>query len=314
MTKQRMIVKDNDLIGATYSLGVAEQRVIFLAIIEAREQDKLIDAMGLLRISAKSYQNQFNVSKQTAYEALKKAVIGLFYAELEYSQTDQKTGKQAHHKIRWVEHIAYIDDAACVDLQFTSSIIPLITRLKERYTEYELKQISGLRSEYAIRLYELLSQWRSVGKVPNMTLQDLRKKLGVADDKYQEISDLKKRVIRLAISQINDNTDLIAAYHQTKTGREVTGISFTFKQKKTIEHDSAANDNGFIKLTPAQINLFSTKLAALGELGSRAPVGASTADFATLIANDLADPNKQARYAPYLAKVGYQPTKRKAKA
>lgn len=312
MTKQQIIVKDNDLIGASYSLGVAEQRVIFLAIIEAREQDKLIDAMGLLRISAKSYQNQFNVGKQTAYEALKKAVLGLFYAELEYSQTDQKTGKQAHHKIRWVEHIAYIDDAACVDLQFTSSIIPLITRLKERYTEYELKQISGLRSEYSIRLYELLSQWRGVGKVPNMTLQDLRKKLGVADDKYREINDLKKRVIKLAISQINEHTDLIAAYHQSKTGREVTGISFTFKKKKTIEHDSAAND-GFIKLTPSQINLFSRKLAALHELGSKAPIGASLEQFATMIADDLAHPKRQARYAPYLAKVGYQTTKRKAK-
>ena len=44
-----MVTKDNDLVGASYSLGVAEQRLIFLAIIKAREQHKLIDAMGLLR-------------------------------------------------------------------------------------------------------------------------------------------------------------------------------------------------------------------------------------------------------------------------
>ena len=88
----------------------------------------------------------------------------MFNAELEYSQIDKETGKLAHHKRRWVEHIVYIDDAACVDLQFTSSIIPLITRLDERYTEYELKQVSELQSEYAIRLYELLIQYRTHGQ------------------------------------------------------------------------------------------------------------------------------------------------------
>jgi hypothetical protein len=36
MTKKQMVSKDNYLIGANYSLGVAEQRLIFLAIIEAR--------------------------------------------------------------------------------------------------------------------------------------------------------------------------------------------------------------------------------------------------------------------------------------
>ena len=62
-------------------------------------------------------------------------------------------------------------------------------------------------------------------------------------------------------------------------------------------------------MTDSQISTFSAKLAALPELGSNAPIGKSTAEFAAIIASDLADENKQMRYMPYLAKLGYQPKK-----
>ena len=57
--------------------------------------------------------------------------------------------------------IAYVENEAIVKLVFSSAIIPLITRLEEQFTSYELKQISGLNSAYAVRLYELLIAWRS---------------------------------------------------------------------------------------------------------------------------------------------------------
>lgn len=299
-----MVTKDNDLIGASYSLGVAEQRLIFLAIIKAREQHKLIDAMGLLRIDSKSYERQFNVSRQTAYEALKTAVTGLFYAELEYSKIDKETGKLAHHKRRWVEHIVYIDDAACVDIQFTNSIIPLITRLDERYTEYELKQVSELQSEYAIRLYELLIQYRAIGKTNLIPLEDLRSKLGVDPSHYRIMSDFKRRVLKHAINLINIHTDIDASFEQKKEGRVITGFIFTFKQKKLPKQ--IATDDGYIKMTDKQISTFSSKLALLSELGSNAPMGASTDDYAKVIANELRDSDKQKKYSKHLEKLGFK--------
>ena len=67
----------------------------------------------------------------------------------------------------------------------------------------------------------------------------------------------------------------------------------------------------FHNMTDSQVKTFSAKLAALPELGSNAPIGKSTAEFAAIIANDLVDENKQAQYMPYLAKLGYQPKKHK---
>ena len=228
---KQLVTKDNSLIGASYSLGVVEQRLIFLAIIEAREQKTLIEAGGLLRIYAQSYAKQFNVEKHTSYEAMKRAVEGLYEAGFAYSKIDERSGKIGNYKSRWVDKIGYIDDLGCVELVFASDVIPLITRLEARYTEYELKQVVGLQSEYAIRLYELIIQWRSVGKTSQISLVELREKLGLVDE-YQRIEAFKRRVLDLAITQINEHTDITSEYEQHKQGRVIIGFTFKFKVKK----------------------------------------------------------------------------------
>lgn len=231
MSKKQIVSKDNALIGASYSLGVAEQRLIFLAIIEAREQKTLIEAGGLLRINAKSYEKQFDVEKHTSYEAMKRAVEGLYEAGFEYSKIDEASGKMGHYKSRWVDKIGYIDDLGCVELVFATDVIPLITRLEERYTEYELKQVSGLQSEYSIRLYELMIQWRSVGKTNVILLDDLRSKLGISANQYKKMCNFKARVLDLAIEQINEHTDIKAKYKQHKNGTKISGFQFFLNQK-----------------------------------------------------------------------------------
>jgi plasmid replication initiation protein len=247
MNKQ-LVTKDNSLIGASYSLGVVEQRLIFLAIIEAREQKTLIEAGGLLRIYAQSYAKQFDVEKHTSYEAMKRAVEGLYEAGFAYSKLDERSGKIGRYKSRWVDKIGYIDDLGCVELVFASDVIPLITRLEARYTEYELKQVVGLQSEYAIRLYELIIQWRSVGKTNPISLTELREKLGLVDE-YKRIEAFKRRVLDLAVKQINEHTDITVEYEQHKQGRVIMGFTFRFKVKKDkkkigteVAGDDANND------------------------------------------------------------------------
>src|SRR5699024_8564128 len=109
MSKKQLVTKDNDLIGASYSLGLAEQRLIFLAIIEAREQSVFINVGKSLRIYAKSYEKQFSVEKHTSYEAMKRAVNGLYEAGFSYVKIDEASGKPITYKSRWVEKIGYAD-------------------------------------------------------------------------------------------------------------------------------------------------------------------------------------------------------------
>ncbi|MFP3454510.1 RepB family plasmid replication initiator protein, partial [Bacillus sp. SIMBA_154] len=79
--------------------------------------------------------------------ALKSAANGLFESYFEYEDIHKQTGKPAHRVVRWAQTVTYIDKAGMIELQFTDAVIPLITRLSEQYTEYDLKQVSELQSE-----------------------------------------------------------------------------------------------------------------------------------------------------------------------
>lgn len=314
MDKQ-LVTKDNSLIGASYSLGVVEQRLIFLAIIEAREQKTLIEAGGLLRIYAQNYAKQFDVEKHTSYEAMKRAVEGLYEAGFAYSKLDKLSGKMGRYKSRWVDKIGYIDDLGCVELVFASDVIPLITRLEARYTEYELKQVVGLQSEYAIRLYELIIQWRSVGKTNPISLAELREKLGLVNE-YKRIEAFKRRVLDLAVKQINEHTDITVEYEQHKQGRVITAFTFRFKVKvKSKDKAILSNRDGNtpdmltpLKMTDKQKGVFAAKLSRMSELSSYSKPGEDYLQFAARIEDDLLDNSKYAFYIPYLEKLGFKPS------
>ncbi len=208
-----------------------EQRLILLAIIEARENGQGINANDPLTIHAESYIHQFGVHRNTAYQALKDACDDLFARQFSY-QFKNERGNIEHVKSRWVSEVRYVDADAVVKLIFAPAVVPLITRLEERFTKYDIDQISGLSSAYSVRLYELLIQWRSTGKTPVIELADFRKRIGVLDTEYKRMAQLKERVLELAIKQINEHTDIIVTYKQHKAGRVITGFSFAFTQKK----------------------------------------------------------------------------------
>jgi len=115
--------------------------------------------------------------------------------------------------------------------------VPLITRLEEQFTQYDIEQVSGLSSAYAVRMYELLICWRTTGKTPIIELGEFRKRIGVLDSEYTRTDNLKMRVIEHSIKQINEHTDITASYEQHKKGRTITGFSFKFKQKKKINFE-----------------------------------------------------------------------------
>ena len=162
---------------ASYNLDLVEQRLILLAIVEARESGKGINANDPLTVHAESYINQFGVAEQTTYQALKDACDDLFARQFSYQEINER-GNTENVRSRWVSEVRYVDAEATVKLIFAPIVIPLITRLEERFTQYEMKQISELSTGYAIRLYELLICWRTTGKTPIIELADFRQKNG----------------------------------------------------------------------------------------------------------------------------------------
>lgn len=305
-----LVVKDNALINASYNLDLVEQRLILLAIVEARESGKGINANNPLEVHAESYINQFNVARQTAYQALKDASKDLFARQFSYQEMN-KRGNIENVLSRWVSEIRYIDAEATVKLIFAPAIVPLITKLEEQFTKYELQQVSNLSSAYAVRLYELLIAWRSTGQTPVIELEEFRKKIGVLDDEYTRMGNFKDRVLHLAMAQVNEFTDITVKYEQHKKGRSIYGFSFSFKQKKNVNKPNLeARDQNtldiFTKLTDAQRHLFANKLSELPEMSKYSQGTESYPQFAVRIAEMLLDAEKFKELYPYLVKVGFQ--------
>jgi flagellar hook-associated protein FlgK len=120
-------------------------------------------------------------------------------------------------------------------------------------------------------------QWKAAGKTPVFEVDVFRNQLGVELGEYGRVDNFKRRVLDIAVDQINENTDITVTYNQHKKGRVITGFSFSFRQKpipKTIELDLTRDPNTldmFTNLTDGQIDAllsngsFAGKYAEIGE-------------------------------------------------
>ena len=269
---KNLVVKDNALINASYNLELVEQRLILLAIVEARTSGKGVTPNNSLTITASSYMNHFGTNRNTAYQALKDACNNLFERQFSYIETNTK-GNMEVVRSRWVSEIRYIDNEASVKLIFSPTVSPLITLLEKNFASYELEQVAQLNSKYAVRLYEVVIAWRSTGKTPMIAIDELRNRLGVLDNEYTVTADFKRWALDKPIKQINEKTEINLSYEQHKNGRKIVGFTFTVKQKskpkklKTQEQDPKT-PNIFDNLTDKEREIIVQKNAYADQIGA----------------------------------------------
>lgn len=304
-----LVVKSNRLNMAIQNLTLPELRIVQLAIVDARETGNGLSTDTPLRIDAMRYAEAFETTRQNAYVRMKEAEETLFNRRFTFLDSEGKTVKS-----RWIQRVRYLDDEGAIELAFTLDVVKGITRLdgaEEFFTQYLLSQTSNLNSVYSVRLYELLIQWKTAGKTPVFELSLFRGQMGLKDGEYKAMNDFKKRVLDLAVNEINEKTDLTVSYTQEKKGRLIHGFKFTVKQKeKTKKEVKTDRDNNtldmFYKMTDKQIDTFATKLANLPALSHKAPVGASMQEFISMIASDLRNEKKQSFYKPFLEQLGFK--------
>lgn len=225
-TLPNTVVKDNKLINASYNLNLVEQRLILLAIVRSRETGRGITANDYLDIHASDYVKSFEADQSSTYKSLRDNCKQLFKREFSFIR-DKKTILS-----RWVSTISYDDESATVSLIFAPEVITFISELEKHFTSYDLKDISGLTSAYAVRLYEILTCWKYAKKTPIIETEDFRQRLGVATNEYVDMNNFKRRVLNVAIEQINKFTNLNISCEQHKKGRKISGFSFTIVEKE----------------------------------------------------------------------------------
>lgn len=302
-SNSKLVVKDNALIDASFNLSLVEQRIMLLAIVEARETFDLTPEIGI-EVAVSDYIQEFNTESNNVYSHIKEASKTL--KRREFSYLDRYKGLEALTTANWVNRVTYVDSNGLIVLYFSQEVISLISRLSEQFTKYHIKQVSDFKSKYSIRLYELVIKWLSAKKTEKYSIDSLRLKLGLEGTEYSTMSNFKSNVLDKAVSEINQHTDIIIDYDQFKKGRVITDIQFSIKPKSKPTQPKTINQDQFHRMTDSQRHLFATKLSELSEMSKYSQGTESYQQFATRIAEMLNKPEKVLELMPYLEKVGFK--------
>jgi len=243
MKKSELVVKSNRLIEASYRLGLNEQRIILYSICRCREEQKGLFPDLPVTITADAFAKQFpSVGRGNVYQQLKDAMDALYERSVTIHDTDPASGHARVKKTRWVSEAAYVDGAGNVQVIFTPEVIKYITRLEAEFTSYQLEKVGHMTSAHAVRIYELLAQHRDIGN-RTINLAWLRETLQIAPDEYKLTTNFIRKVIEVAVDQINKHSDLTVSYKPVKTGRAITDFAFKIKDKeRKAKATSTASD------------------------------------------------------------------------
>ena len=261
--KNVIVVKSNKLIEAGYRLDLIEQRIILAAIVEARETQKGLGE-GFITLEAKRFAQTFGMEGGGVYGQLKEAMATLFNRFIVVRDIHPESGKERVTQMRWISSASYIDGAGAVQIRFAQDLVPYISRLETEFTSYRLEKIGHMTSAHAVRLYELLVQYLSIGK-RECEVAWLKEALGITGE-YKAIKDFKKWVIDVATAQINEHSDIEVSYTQRKTGRAVTHLIFAIKAKAESKREKPPKSSKHTVIDQAYIE----KHAIPGESYDRA--------------------------------------------
>lgn len=236
-----LIVKDNNLIEANYSLSTLQQKVLLQAIskIEATDTKHIYKFSIMDFAEAVDLKGSKTIYKQMATICDQLTDLRKFYIE-------KKDGGFAY--INWVASAEYIPKEAVVEVEFSQKLMPYLIQLKEQFTTYYLANVMQLKSSYSIRIFELLKQYEKLKK-RKIDLQDLRKLVGTTEidangeiikEDYPLYGHFKSRVILTAQKELKQKTDIYFTFTEIKENRKVVAIDFQIfentKNKKKIQN------------------------------------------------------------------------------
>ena len=143
-------------------------------------------------------------------------------------------------------------------IKFNEDMRPLILDILESgrgYTKLDAKQLFGLHSAYAVRLLELMLQYRGMMQnniiTRNIAIEDLRFLMNIEDGKYKHVGSFVQTVIETPINDINQSTEYNISYEKVRNGRKIIGFIFSLDcSEVTASQDVQRNIQ--LEMTPSK--------------------------------------------------------------
>lgn len=221
------VIKSNDLIQKSrFQLSLQEQKIILYLISKIKPEDMelkeyVFEINGFFRLCGlvDGGGENYKYIKQTLKELRDKSI---WVTLDDGSETT----------MAWINSITMNKRSGAVKINIDERMKPYLLQLQERFTSYELLYTLAMRSQYSIRLYELFKsyEWRRRCKFDIDELKTI-----IFANKYIRFPDFKRKVLDIAMREINDLTDIGVEYVIMKNGRRYGGIEFLIRTKTNLD-------------------------------------------------------------------------------
>ena len=154
--------------------------------------------------------------------------------------------------VRWLDRVTTNKRSGIAKIRIDDRLAPYLFDLKNKFLSYGLKNILNMKSQYSIRLYELLKSYHDMKiKQSNnkkvcwtIDLNELKHKLMINDLKtYNDFSKVRTKVLEVAQKEINELTDISIYFEPITKGRKTEKVKFTIIMKSPMERYIANNKN-----------------------------------------------------------------------
>lgn len=180
------------------------------------------------RISLKDFSELLGLKGSTKYTELRNIMDNLMKKTIQIPRKNK-----GWLLVHWVSSAEYIDGSGVIELTFSPKLKPYLLQLQQ-YTSYKLSNILSLNSTYSIRLYEIVKRYSYLGTW-DCPLENLREMIGVQEDMYKQYGHFKSRVLKRAVDEVNEKTDVKVVFEEIKKGRSVDKIKFTIRKSSAPE-------------------------------------------------------------------------------
>ena len=241
------IIEDENPLSSKYrDMTINEQRLFMLTLLkmtpnllDVGNSDKPFE----INIIPTSTMIKIFQGNKKYYETLREAASALYNLSVDLSDEipgvkSKATGVKNFHKKRIFDEMKFGPDYGGLYFRFAEAVRPYLYDLYgKQYTKIAGRLVFALNSIYGIRLLELLLQYQNIkefqksGEIRRVfELEEFKRLFGLEKNKsYHKIGNIKNRVIKYAINDINKNTKYRIEYEDIKEGRTIKKFAFRMK-------------------------------------------------------------------------------------
>ncbi|EAA6468353.1 replication initiation protein [Salmonella enterica] len=265
VSKKTKIRHRNEINNTFSSLPLAARRILFMAMAQLDSKDSLTEGQ-VFRVSASEYSNIADVDVSVAYKQMKEGVSELQSSVIKIKQSqlikdipNLNLKKDSLLSLNLTDYCVYTESEGYIDIVFSRSIEPYITKLKDSYTSQVLISSVRLTDSNASTFYQYLRKKISEGKLKgfDVGVTELKDELGLygfSDDDvnqrlyyYPQFKDFNKDFLSKNIAKISNLTEIKNLKFSIieKQGRKASKLRFSYKIDKESEGDDYRIPKGF---------------------------------------------------------------------